>query len=1167
MSMSLFKLASESFKYYFRNNLVLALGVAAATAVLTGALIVGDSMRTSLRKLAMDRLGRIDEIVVADGFFRARLADELEESDLFSANYADALPAILFPNGSVQIGGDFNSRSSSKIKRASKVNVFGVDDEFWSLSTDKDLKVEKLANRRVIINQALAEQLGISDLSNSTDKLTLRIPKPSRLPSDSALGKKNDLIESLVELDVVQILPNSSIARFGLHASQFDSANIFVPIGLLQDALSRSVLSYKAGPQANVIFLAGDESQPPSHEDSLAMLQDLRPQLDDLGLSIKEVSQMKAESDEIAFEYFSLSSDRLVIDDEIVDVVKHAFPDALPVFTYLANDICQDGQKSGIPFSMVAAIDIGESFPLKDVNGESIIQLEPHEIVINEWAAENLDVKKGDRLRIRYFEPEATHGEGVEQETFFDVKAIAKLSEPDSPFQIRRKKVVPAQFLSQTPTLANDPDLTPEVPGLTDAESIEKWDLPFATADKLGPEDDDYWNLYRTTPKAFIKLSRGQELWHSRFGNVTSFRIPKTAGKLKNVRAKLLNAIQASKKPFGFSSIPIKRNAIEASSGSTPFDGLFLALSMFVIGAALILVSLLFKLTLQRRAEQIGILLASGFERVRARNALLIEMFGVSSVGVLLGVGVGIGYAALMIFGLTTWWLGAISRPILELQVSAWVLCVGAISGLLMSLVTIIVGIRSIRKVPVRSLLAGESTIVNQSMESNQGKWRLRLPWLLLLAAIGLSIFATRLGGEPQAGAFMGAGFLVLAALLLLAYQRLNRQKNRSMSTLSLFGLASLSAKRNPLRSTLTIGLVAVASFLIVAVSSFRLAPSEQGTGGFDLMATSDQAIFDRLDESQPNIVSYSLRLKTGEDASCNNLYQSTQPQVIGVSNDFIDSFTGSDQSFRWSANIAAHSGENENPWILLKRKFRDGAIPVVIDKNTANYSLKIFAVGGDYQVNFETGETVKFRVVGFLENSILQGSLIISEDHFVDAFPSVSGYKMFLIRSLAGTDKETVGLVSSELEERYSDSGFDAQMAIERLVKFQQVQNTYISTFQSLGALGLLLGTFGLAIVQLRSVLERQQELGLMRSVGYSLAKITRLILLENVWLLLSGLLVGIGSAMVTTLPHYLVGGAAIPWLDLTILFCFIVIVGMFAAWIASRMVSRMPLIDSLRR
>ena len=1161
--MSLFKIAMRSFAYYLHSNFVLALGVAAATAVLTGALIVGDSMRTSLRNLALDRLGRIDQIVVSDGFFGAEVANQIEQTEEFKSQYSIAIPVILFPNGSVEIS-DGNSNGAV---RASGVNVFGIPPEFWQLADTNELAMPAISARQIVINETLAQQLGVAEReANAIPNLTLRVPKPSQLPSDSSLGKKEDLVESLVELEVVEIAANKSIGRFGLHVSQLDSPNIFVPIELLSRTLQRKALKHREGLQANAILLSGNDKTLPSEKVARQLLKSARFPLADYGLTIKDVSQVKADSDEFVFNYFSLSSDRLVISNEIVDSIQMAFPDAVPVFTYLANDIRSDSELSGIPFSMMASIEIGPNFPLVDVKGNRIESLDDHEIVLNQWAANDLDVTVGNSIIVKYFPPESTHGAGEELEAFFKIKAIARLAQPDTPFEVRRQKVVPAQFLTESPTLANDPDLTPEVSGLTDAQSIDNWDLPFATADKIRAEDDDYWNDYRTTPKAFVSLSWGQQLWGSRFGEVTSFRIPKTAGTMETVRNKLLDQFQSEDDLYGFSIIPIRQSAVKASSGSTPFDVLFLALSMFVIASALILVSLLFRLALQRRASELGAMMALGIDRGMVTRSILIEMVLVVIAGVALGLIIGVAYAAIMIFGLTTWWVGAISKPILELFVARWVLLVGAVCGLVICLITIAWTIRNTRQVSIRQLLSGLMSRSSVRIDGRRGSNRY---WILglLIIALTLSIVASFLGGEPQAGAFMGAGFMVLAAGMVWVYGRLTRDDFKVDRTqLNLRSLAAMSGKRNPLRSTLTIGLVAVASFLIVAVSSFRLSPNNAGTAGFDLIASSEGPIYESLTTSiDDSIEAYSIRFKSGEDASCNNLYQSTQPSVLGVNQQFIDSFK-EDNDFRWASVDTKDLTFKRLPWNLLNQKFDDGAIPVVIDKNTANYSLKIFQTGGIYHVDFDSGESVDFQVVGFLENSILQGSLIISEDNFVTLFANVPGYRKFLIREKGQGTSESVSQISAALEERFSDQGLDAKSAVDVLAQFQAVQNTYISTFQTLGGLGLLLGTFGLAVVQIRSVLERQKELGLMRSVGFDLGQLSKMVLLENLWLLFAGMAVGVFSALVTTLPHFLVGGASIPWLDLAILFAVISVFGLLAAYIASRTIASLPLIDSLR-
>ncbi|HEX5446950.1 MAG TPA: hypothetical protein VFW87_24250 [Pirellulales bacterium] len=92
--MSLSKLIFAGLRYHWRTNLAVALAVMAAGAVLTGALVVGDSMRGSLRSLLLGQLGRIDEVLVTDRFFRAELATELAANRKFESYFSQAVPAI-----------------------------------------------------------------------------------------------------------------------------------------------------------------------------------------------------------------------------------------------------------------------------------------------------------------------------------------------------------------------------------------------------------------------------------------------------------------------------------------------------------------------------------------------------------------------------------------------------------------------------------------------------------------------------------------------------------------------------------------------------------------------------------------------------------------------------------------------------------------------------------------------------------------------------------------------------------------------------------------------------------------------------------------------------------------------------------------------------------------
>ena len=218
--------------------------------------------------------------------------------------------------------------------------------------------------------------------------------------------------------------------------------------------------------------------------------------------------------------------------------------------------------------------------------------------------------------------------------------------------------------------------------------------------------------------------------------------------------------------------------------------------------------------------------------------------------------------------------------------------------------------------------------------------------------------------------------------------------------------------------------------------------------------------------------------------------------------------------------------------------------------------------VGEEFLIDYGEGRQVEYRVVGLLDNTVLQGSLLIGEADFVRMFPERAGYQFFLIRAPA----ERREAVAQALEDRLGDEGFDTQSAQVVLTNLLAVQNTYLATFQSLGALGLLLGTFGLAAVQLRSVLERRGELALMRAAGFRRRRLAVMVMLENALLLLGGLAIGAAAAAVAIVPHWIVGGATLPGALLFAELAAVVAIGLAAGLAAVRAVLRAPLLPALR-
>ncbi len=173
-----------------------------------------------------------------------------------------------------------------------------------------------------------------------------------------------------------------------------------------------------------------------------------------------------------------------------------------------------------------------------------------------------------------------------------------------------------------------------------------------------------------------------------------------------------------------------------------------------------------------------------------------------------------------------------------------------------------------------------------------------------------------------------------------------------------------------------------------------------------------------------------------------------------------------------------------------------------------------------------------------------------------------MSGYRYFLTDAATTDGKQ----VASSLEEQFSDEGLDLTSTDRLLTELLAVQNTYLSTFQSLGGLGLLLGTLGLAAVQVRNVVQRRRELALMRATGFRTAQLSALVIREHGLLLFGGLLVGTAAALVVVLPHLIFGGASIPYVSLLSTLALVVVVGIVSAVFAQRSLRNTPLLSALR-
>ncbi len=686
---------------------------------------------------------------------------------------------------------------------------------------------------------------------------------------------------------------------------------------------------------------------------------------------------------------------------------------------------------------------------------------------LNEWAYRELKPAPGDPIDFEYY--------------MWDTSGRLVTKRATLPF----RRVLPMSGLG------GDRELAPEYPGISDTKSLSDWNPPFPMdLSRIRKTDEAYWDRYRTAPKAFISLAEGQKLWGSRFGRLTSIR---TRSDIAPTLKRSIDPLQA-----GFLVTDVRRQSAAASGGTTDFGEYFTYFSFFLVVSALLLAGLFFRFGIEARSREIGLLRSVGFPPAHIARLMLSEGLLVALGGALLGLLGALLYAGLIVWGLATWW-----QTDLRLHISAAPMLFGFAGGMAVALLFLLGSLRALRGTSSRELMAGGG--------ASTGRWHLPAAIGTALAG-GVALFA-----PPPFGFFAAAGFLLVAALLA-ARTWLGRPRGTVQTSFAL-GLRATTSR--PGRSVLCIALIAFASFTIVAVDAFRRDDSKPDFP-FKLIGESQLPIFQELG---PGIVP--LRIRTGDDLSCLNLYQPQRPRVLAAP-----------KSLGWTA-LEATPG--------------DGIIPALVDANSLEYTLH--AKVGDVRV-FEDG--LKVRFVGTLRDSVFQSEIIVSEANFLRTFPNEQGFRMFLLN----VPNERI----AALEEDWSDYGLDITTASERLATYHRVENMYLSTFQALGALGLLLGTVGLAAVLLRNLLERRREIALLRAVGFNHRDLTLMVLAENAFLLLSGLAIGTASAALAVAPQLIRRGGGIPVLTIGVLPLAVLTLGLIVSFLAARNTLRAPLIESLR-
>jgi ABC-type lipoprotein release transport system permease subunit len=368
----MFPLVLRSLRFYWRAHLGVLTGALLASAVLTGALLVGDSVDYSLRTFALMRLGDID--FAADTktqYFRENLSTAIEDQ----AGFPTA--SILLLRGMAISQGE----TAADRLQINQVQVHGVDDDFWRFADGVSIN---LGANETVLSSKLAAALGVGE----GDEISLRVAKPSLMARDAPLSWRGEERSRRANYTVMRVLSDDELGRFSLSASQIAPYNAFVDRLRLQGQVE---LEGRAN-----LLVAGGGVKADVLDSALSDVWDV----EHIGLDLRTFADGSSQ----------LETDRVYLDAETSRAAL-SLPGAQGTLAYLLNSISKGAASTPYSFAVAG--------PTPDGMGDD-------EIVINRWLADALDGEVGDRITLAYSELLPT-GKFLDQQREFTVHSIREM--------------------------------------------------------------------------------------------------------------------------------------------------------------------------------------------------------------------------------------------------------------------------------------------------------------------------------------------------------------------------------------------------------------------------------------------------------------------------------------------------------------------------------------------------------------------------------------------------------------------------------------------------------------------------------------------------------------------------------------------------------------------
>ena len=203
-----------------------------------------------------------------------------------------------------------------------------------------------------------------------------------------------------------------------------------------------------------------------------------------------------------------------------------------------------------------------------------------------------------------------------------------------------------------------------------------------------------------------------------------------------------------------------------------------------------------------------------------------------------------------------------------------------------------------------------------------------------------------------------------------------------------------------------------------------------------------------------------------------------------------------------------------------------------------------------------QTGRTLKLTVIGILADTVpmeMQG-IWTSQRTLAGAYGDRVRPTAYYYAVADGVDPRAV---APKLESAFVANGLEADALEEVLEDAVSVSWTFNRLIQGFMGLGLVVGIAALGVISARAVVERRQQIGILRALGFRRRMIQLSFLLESSFIALTAIIVGTLLALIVAVNVINDSASQSSWSDIAIVVPWVNLAIIFAAVYAAALLA----------